>query len=284
MTTIALGRFRPGTAFWNVNREWLVTLGGARAVLLEIAHPLIAEGVARHSNYRGDPFGRLLRTMRTMTDLIFADPAGARRAAGHFFGCHRPVRGHLAAAVGPYPAGTPYDARDPFLKLWVLGTLIDSVLKVYELLVAPLTEADREAYYADTLALGQLLGLPRVLMPPTFQDFAGYMDAMLTSDLLAVGDTAHDIVAALYGPPPFGPLARQASFVGIGLLPAGLRSDFGFSWSEGDSRRLAAMAAWARRLRSVLPATLAVHPRALVAEWRRRNLRVASAVDGGRPA
>lgn len=265
----ALARFAPGTPFWRVNREWLVILGGARAVLLELAHPLVAEGVARHSRYQADPFGRLFRTVRTMTDLTFGGPAAARRAAQALARCHRPVRGQLAEACGPFPAGTEYDAADPFLKLWVLATLIDSVLRVYELFVAPLTAAEKEAYYREAQTLGRGVGLSPALMPATYADFAAYMDAMLASDLLTVGPAARDIVRALYGAPLFGPLAWRASFVSVGLLPPALRAAFGFEWTERDERWLRRLAAWSRRLRPQLPDLFLVYPTALWTEWRR---------------
>ena len=263
----ALSGFRPGTPFWRVNREWLIGLGGARAVLLELAHPLIAEGVAAHSRYRADPFGRLFRTMRTMPDLTFGDPAVAQRAARHFQGCHRRVQGALTAAVGPFAAGAPYTAQDPLLKLWVLATLIDSVLLVHERFVRPLSEHERERYYQDAQRLAEWLGLPPALMPATYADFQAYVSAMLASDLLTVGDRARDIVAALYGAPLFGGLAWRASYVSIGLLPARLRAAYGFAWSSADERRLARLAAVSRRLRPWLPAILLVHPKALWAEW-----------------
>jgi len=62
--------FTPRTIFWQVNSDALTSLAGSRALLLELAHPMVAAGVAQHSNYRGDPFGRLYRTMRTMTEIM----------------------------------------------------------------------------------------------------------------------------------------------------------------------------------------------------------------------
>jgi uncharacterized protein (DUF2236 family) len=264
------GTFTPGTPFWRVNREWLVGLAGSRAVLLELAHPIIAEGVARHSNYRGDPFGRLYRTLRTMTDLTFADARTARRAARHFHTCHQAVTGALTAGVGPFEAGTPYDANDPFLKLWVLATLIDSVMRVFDLFVAPLSLDDRESYYRDAQVLASWLGLSPALMPAGYDGFVAYMDAMLTSDLLTVGEPARDIVAALYGAPLFGPFARRASFVGIGLLPAHLREAFSLRWTERDARWLSRLAGASRRVRPWLPDWVMVHHVALRAEQRAR--------------
>ena len=61
------GLFGPGSLTWRVNREGVLLLGGGRALLLQVAHPLVAAGVAQHSNYREDPFGRLYRTLDTVT-------------------------------------------------------------------------------------------------------------------------------------------------------------------------------------------------------------------------
>ncbi len=263
-------RFSPASPFWRINREWLTTLSGARAVMLEIAHPLVAAGVAEHSNYRGDPFGRLFRTVNTMTDLAFNRPRAARRAARHYYACHRKVTGRLPEAIGPYPAGTEYDANDPLLRLWVLATLIDSALLVHDLFVRPTTPAERESYYTDFQKLGGYLGLPNMFMPPTYTDFQDYMQAMIHSDLLTVGPAARDIARALYAPPVLGRVARLLSFIGIGLLPAHLRAAFGFTWSEADESRLHRLAALSRRARPFLPDLLMVHPTILLAEWRTR--------------
>ncbi|HLB48779.1 MAG TPA: oxygenase MpaB family protein [Anaerolineales bacterium] len=112
--------FSPHTPFWRVNSHAAVTLAGARALMLELAHPLVAAGVAAHSSYRGDPFGRLYRTMRTMHEILFGDAAAAERAIRHFNGCHAKVKGELLETVGPPAAGAHYEARGPLLKLWVL--------------------------------------------------------------------------------------------------------------------------------------------------------------------
>ncbi|MCS6909265.1 MAG: DUF2236 domain-containing protein [Anaerolineales bacterium] len=266
-TTLPEVRFSPHSAFWRINREWLTTLSGARAVLLEIAHPLVAAGVAEHSDYRSDPFGRLFRTVNTMTDLAFNRPQAAHRAVRHYYACHRRVKGRLREDVGPYSAGTEYDGNDSALRLWVLATLIDSALLVYELFVRPVLPPERESYYADFQKLGGYLGLTSDQMPPTYTDFQSYMQAMLHSDVLTVGPQARDIARALYAPSLAGRIAWRLSFIGIGLLPAHLRAAFGFEWSEAHERRLHRLAALSRRIRPFLPDLLMVHPTILLAEW-----------------
>jgi uncharacterized protein (DUF2236 family) len=259
--------FSPASTFWRVNREWLLTLSGPRALLLELAHPLVAAGVAQRSNYKGDPLGRLYRTLWVMTDINFGDGESARRAVQRIHGCHASVSGSLAADVGPYLAGTPYQANDPLLKLWVLATLVDSIWVVHDLLLRPLTLAEKQAYYRDTQVLGRALGIPPEMMPPTYDDFLDYVDSMLTSDLLTVGDDARAIVRALLYAPGLGPVIRAASFVSIGLLPERLRLAYGFEWDEGRERWLRRWAALSRTVWPRLPTVLRSNPRAVWAEW-----------------
>ena len=107
--------FSPESLFWQVNREALMVLSGPRALLLELAHPLVAAGVAEHSDFRRRPMGRLFRTLGVMTAINFETRPKARAAAGHTRKCHSAVLGNLREEVGPYTAGTPYRADDPLL-------------------------------------------------------------------------------------------------------------------------------------------------------------------------
>jgi len=142
---------------------------------------------------------------------------------------------------------------------------------VYDLLVAPLTSAERQAYYCDSQRLARLLGIPPDLTPPEYDDFCNYMDAMLNSDALTVGEPARAVARALFSPPVTGRLAQTASFVGIGLLPERLREAYGLWWDADQEGRLRKLAAFTRRVRPLLPNTLCVHPGAARAERRLRS-------------
>lgn len=266
----AYGYFSPDDPFWRVNQEWLVILAGARAVMLELAHPLVAAGVAHHSNFQRDSLGRLYRTVFMMVDATFGSAETARRAVGRVHRCHRSVEGVLPAGIGPFAAQTGYRANDPDLKMWVLATLIDSILLVHDLFVRPLTLAEKEAYYQDSRRLGGLLGIPTQVMPSTYRDFTIYVDDVFNGDLLSVGDTAREVAAAIFAP-PLGPAIRAASFVGLGLLPARLRTAFNFPWDERREKRLLWLARQSRRLRAVLPTALCIWPHALLGEWQFRK-------------
>jgi uncharacterized protein (DUF2236 family) len=263
--------YTPDSAFWRINREALMVLSGPRALLLEMAHPLVAAGVAEHSDFQGQPLRRLFRTVGVMTAINF-EPAGrARAAVAHTRGCHGRVHGTLTEDVGPYLAGTPYRADDPLLQLWVVATLIDSVLVMYEHLVRPLALKEKQAYYVGGQQLARAFGIPAELMPPEYDDFQTYVDAMVRSDALTVGPAARAVVNALMAPRALGRAMWLSSFVSIGLTPPRLREAFGFRWTERDERLLQRLGRLSRRLRPWAPAPLVVHPQALFAEWRLRH-------------
>ena len=263
--------FSPDSLFWQINREGLMVLSGPRALLLELAHPLVAQGVVDHSNFRARPLGRLFRTVGVMTALNFEPHARAGAAVKHTRVCHARVRGTLPQDVGPYLAGTPYRGDDPLLQLWVVATLLDSVLAAYTHLVRPLTADEKQAYYAVGQQLGRAFGIPAELMPPTYDDFECYVDAMLDSDALTVGPAARDVVQALFAPALLGPAIRLSSFISMGLTPPRLRAAFGLSWSDTHEQRFQQLGALSRRLRPLTPDPLCVHPQALLAEWRLRR-------------
>jgi len=154
--------------------------------------------------------------------------------------------------------------------LWVVATLLDSVLVMYQHLVRPLSETEKEEYYAGGKALARTFGIPDELMPPEYGDFQTYVDAMVGSDALTISPAAREIVQALLAPRLLGPVMRLSSFISIGLTPPRLREDFGFQWTAADERRLQWLGRASRRLRPWAPAPLVVHPQALLAEWRLR--------------
>src|SRR5512147_235711 len=114
--------FGPQSLSWRVNRETALLLGGGRALLLQVAHPLVAAGVAAHSQFQHAPLERLWRTLDLMLTITFADAAHAVAAVRQIERVHAAVRGRLDSNVGPFPRGTCYDANDPELLLWVHAT------------------------------------------------------------------------------------------------------------------------------------------------------------------
>ncbi len=180
------GLFREGCWLRRVSAESVLLFGGGRALLLEIAHPLVAAGVAEHSNFRAEPFGRLQRTLDAMSAITFRDRPAALAAARSVERAHDRVRGRLARAAGPFAAGASYSGRDPELMRWVWATLVDTALVVYQRFVAPLDDAGLAAYYADQCVMARVLGIPAALVPPTWSEFHDYFEGVVASDVLTV--------------------------------------------------------------------------------------------------
>lgn len=258
---------RPGVSH-RVNGERAVLLGWGRAILLQLAHPLIAAGVHEHSSFRATPWAaaaRLHETVRAMLALTFGTDAERDHALERIGTIHRRVNGRLPEAVGPFPAGTPYSAEDPALLLWVHLTLLESVPLVYTLVVGPLTDADRDAYCAEAAWVAIALGATRTEVPTTWAEAQRAIARMYGSGAIAVGSQARELAAAVLAPrigrlvPPLASLNR---LVTIGLLPARVRHEYGFEWDDRRQRRFEAMIPRLRALRGGLPDWLARWPEA----------------------
>ena len=253
----------PGSVPQRVNAERLVVLGWSRAILLQLAHPLIAAGVHEHSSFRASPaaaLSRLHHTIGAMLALTFRPDEERRRAIEGILAIHRRVNGHLRETVGRFPAGTRYSAEDPDLVLWVHVTLLESVPLIYERLVAPLTPAERDAYCRDAASVAIDLGARRESVPVTWTALRGCIDGMYASGTLAVSPQARELAGALIEPSfatVIRPVARLNQLVTFGLLPPFIREQYGVRWSDAQT---AATERWldrVQRLRRVLPVRIA---------------------------
>jgi uncharacterized protein (DUF2236 family) len=268
-----VGLFGPGTIIWRVNREGVLLVGGGTALILQVAHPLVAAGVAEHSNYRRDPWGRLYRTLDLTTKVVFGDTRTAEEAARRIRAAHTRVHGVTAEDGGRYLEGTRYDANDPELLMWVLATLARTALDVFQHYVAPLTFAEQRLYYEEEKALAEMFGVPRERMPATFADFNTYFNDMLESDRTAVTGAMRDVVDATLRPDlPFiaRPLVEALNLSTVGLLPQRLREELGLPWGPTRERLLKTSRPIVRRTIQVLPALLREFPQARSAERRAR--------------
>ena len=268
------GLFGPGTMTWRVNREGALLLGGGRAVILQVAHPLVAAGVSEFSNYREDPWGRLYRTLDLTTQIVFGDTETAGDASARLRRMHARVRGVTKEPGGRYPAGTPYEANDPELLMWVHATLVDTSLLVYERYVGRLTIAERRRYYEEQKTLGEAFGVPLDRQPAGYADFNGYFDEMLESDRIAVTDALRDVVDATLRPElPLvaRPLAQALSMATAGMLPRRLRDDLGLAWGPNRERLVAGSRAALRAAMPLLPGLLREFPPARSADRRVRR-------------
>jgi uncharacterized protein (DUF2236 family) len=242
----------PASATWKINAERVVVLGWPRAILMQFAHPLIARGVAEHSSFgtsRLSPLYRLHGTVQAMLQMTFGGIDAAAGAAERINRIHDRVIGTLSEPVGRYPVGTPYSAHDPGLLAWVHLTLLDTMPETYELLVAPLSTAEKDAYCVESRGGASLLGIPEAAVPATYAEVRQSVAARLGDGSLAVTDTARRLAADVLRPSfpalPW-PTDRLIRLVTVGLLPPALRDAYELSWSREDE---AALARWSRRFR-----------------------------------
>src|SRR5688500_11831847 len=194
---------RSDTISWRVNAERVVLLGWSRAILLQLAHPLVAAGVHEHSSFRATPWAaaaRLHSTVRAMLALTFGTDAEREHALYGIRQIHRRVHGQLATAVGSFPAGTYYSAEDPALVLWVHLTLLESVPLVYELFVAPLTETERDEYCDGAAWVALALGAHAADVPRTWRDTQAALARTYASGAIAVGQQARELGATVLAP------------------------------------------------------------------------------------
>jgi uncharacterized protein (DUF2236 family) len=137
----------------RVHADASMFVGGLRALLFQSLHPLAMAGVAEHSDYRGDPWGRLQRTSTFLAVTTFGTAGDAQRAVDKVRGIHRRVRGVA-------PDGTPYAASDPHLLEWVHIAEVDSFLLAHQRYgAAPLDQEGRDGYVADTARVAEALGV-----------------------------------------------------------------------------------------------------------------------------
>ena len=243
------GYFAPESVIRRVANSLLIPLfGGGPAVLLQVAHPLVAAGVAAHSDYERDLWRRLVRTLETFYFIVYGSREEAERAGLRVQTVHARVRGKTSQRLGPFPAGTRYAASDPELQLWVHATLVETALTIQNRFGSRLERAEEEAFYREMALVARLLGLPRAAIPATLSDFRAYFDAMLASRVIVVTEPARDIAAIVLRAPLPAPLRslRPAHRVATaGLLPRRLRDEYGLAWS---ATRAAALPLAARSL------------------------------------
>jgi uncharacterized protein (DUF2236 family) len=209
-------------------------LGGGTAVLLQVAHPLVAAGVAQHSDYHEDLWSRLARTLRALYLITFGTKAEADRAGAAVQAVHAHVDGTIPVALGPFPAGTPYSACDPELMLWVHATLVEASLSVYKRFERRLSPDEQERYYQDMALVAQIFGTQTEVIPRTLAEFRDYFAAQIASPTITVTALAAEIAAVILDAPlpaPLRMLAPAHRLATAAQLPPRIRSEYGLRWT-----------------------------------------------------
>jgi uncharacterized protein (DUF2236 family) len=251
-----IGLFGPGSMAWRVDREVLILAGGTCALLMQLAHPAVAAGVDQHSDFRTDPFARLQRTLTASFDVVFGSRPRAERAIRRMNAIHGAVRGSIPES------GASYFARDPRLLFWVQATLVDTALRIHDAYVSPLTDAEAQAYHAESREIAARLGIPEELMPLTLTELRAEMASMIASGEVRVSPTARSLAPSVMYPTAFPPrfVWDAAHLVSMSVMPAALRRQYGIPWSAARERGLRRAASVSRALLPLVPAPLRFVP------------------------
>lgn len=248
------GFFGPDSMAWRVNREGVLGLGALRALLMQVAHPKVAQGVADHSDFRGKPIQRVVNTLRMQQVIVFGTCQDATEALLRIYGRHTAVKGVTRDFANSQKSGT-YQANDPDLQMWVFATLIDSMMRAYDQYLTPLSEPEREDFYQESLLFAHLMGIPREILPDTLDSFEIWMEAMLASDQILISPTARDIAQSLLRLPL--PIFWPFNYIlAAGSLPPRLREAYGLKWNGAIKLIYDAGVIVAKWVASVMPARL----------------------------
>lgn len=217
----------------DIGAEGVLLAGAGRAILLQIADPRVGHGVADHSNFVDRPQDRLRATLTYVYAVVFGTEeqvAAVRRAVNR---AHAPVR---RAADGKSKG---YNAFDASSQLWVVATLYNTALTVYERVHGTLDDDTADRMYRDYARIGTALQLPADMWPEDRAAFAQYWNAQLAG--LRPDDKARkiarDLLYPVGGPALMRLLMPAARFLTVGLLPEHLRQGFGFDWTPGQAKR-----------------------------------------------
>ena len=229
------GYFSPESVIRRIGNSAVTPfLGGGPAVLLQVAHPLVAAGVVQHSDFERHLWGRLVRTLRALYLIAFGTKAEAERAGEIVRAVHAHVAGATTTQLGRFPAGTNYSASDPELMLWVHATLVHSSLEVYTRFVHRLAREDEERYYREMSIVARLFGTPASVIPRSLTAFRDYLSSELAGPTLSVTEPARRVGAVIFEadlPAPMRVLVPAHRLATAGLLPPRLREEYRLRWT-----------------------------------------------------
>ena len=245
---------RQDSAIWRIAREHALLLGGPAAAILQIAHPAVALGVANHSDFRADTLSRLRRTIEAVYTITFSSPAEIEAMSARVRAAHLRVRGESPQR---------YSAFSPDAQMWVLATLIQLSIEMYERFISPLDAADREEFLLGMRDFGTWFGLPTDYGPQGWASFAAYYNDMLRSDLLGSlpvsRELARHIVYPLR-PRSLRPLWPLASFAAREFLPSPIREKLGLPRTVFSQLMAVSFDAVLPRIVPALPARIRFAP------------------------
>jgi uncharacterized protein (DUF2236 family) len=229
----------------DVSAEAILLAGGARAILLQLANPAVARGVAEHSDFARRPLDRLHGTLTYLYVIVYGTADEAREVSRRVGHAHLAVR------------GDGYDARDEHLQLWVAATLYDTAIRLYEHVFGPLSE-DAEQLLADYAIVGTALGVPPGAWPSSRAAFDDYWRSQSLRVDAPARAVATELLHPATGPWWLALLMPTVRVLTAGLLDESLRAAYGLPL---DARRFARLTRFIRAVYPRLPLALRHAPK-----------------------
>ena len=219
------GYFGPDSMMWKVNKEITVLFGGARALLMHAAHPLIAAGARQNSFYQRDPWKRLIRTLSLQNSVTFGTKSEADESAHRINKLHEVING-TDEVTGGY-----YDALDHEQLLWVHACLQIYSIYFYEKTVRKLTESEKNKYHEENSFAAEMVLVNKELMPKTHEDLKQWVitksrekNYILKTD---VAEDVYDIIKGGPVPRHIKPIWPFIAFTAFNTLPKEFRVLYG---------------------------------------------------------
>jgi uncharacterized protein (DUF2236 family) len=231
------GYFGPQSMMWKVNKEITVLFGGARALLMHAAHPLIAAGARQTSFYQRDPWKRLIRTLSLQNSLTFGTKQEADESANRINKLHEVIKGKDEVSGGIY------DALDHEQLLWVHACLQISSIYFYELTVKKLTDEEKNQYHLENIKAAEMCLVDRSIIPETHDGLKEWvMQKSRQKDYLMTTDVAEDVKDIIAGgpvPAHIKPVWPFIAFTAFNTLPSEFKKIYGINESKTKNLILA---------------------------------------------
>lgn len=263
---------RRGGVVWRCFGDARATLMAPQLLLLQVSHPVVGAGVADHSNFRAEPWPRLIRTLLSLTTVVYGGQEAATAEARRLLHVH-------AAMKGTDAQGRRYHALNPEAYHWVHATLVKGPVDAFRLFGKGMSDGELDEYYRGMRDVGRVWGLKEHHLPPDWPAFIDYYDEMVTHRL-EFNQSVQDVFDELARPAkPFrrlpGPLwspfarlaARYALLVTVGTLPPVLRERLHLTWSPRQERALRRFARVVRLLMALVLPPLRIAVSLAIAYW-----------------
>jgi len=219
------GYFGPKSMMWTINKEITVLFGGARALLMHAAHPLIAAGARQTSFYQRDPWKRLIRTLSLQNSVTFGTKKEADESALRINKLHEVIKGKDKVTV------QIYDALDHDQLLWVHACLQISSIYFYEKTVKHLTEEEKDQYHRENMLSAEMVLVNTELAPKTHNELKEWViSKSRKNDYLLLTDVAEDVYHIIKtGPVPIHikPIWPFIAFTAFNTLPKEFKEIYG---------------------------------------------------------